>query len=116
MLLFSLLSSLPTYAFRHLGPVPTARALRYHIPEQHIGRQALVRPPGAVISGVPSDLLVINDSPKLRDWSQTALHSFVRRHTLTHEHTLACALIFTRKAEGLQTFALWSWVAPHSIE
>lgn len=80
-------SSHPTSAFRHLGPFPIASALCCCITKQHIGRQALVRAPGAVRSGVPCDVFVINDFPKLWDWSQTALQSFSRRHMWIHKYT-----------------------------
>lgn len=95
---FALVSRLLTSAFRHLSPAPIASALCPCITEQHIWRKALVGTLGAIISGVPSELCVINDCPKLWDWSETTLHSFSRRHSMliyeqwntrlhTHTHT-----------------------------
>lgn len=96
-------SSHPTSAFRHLGPFPIASALCCCITKQHIGRQALVRALGAVRSGVPCDLFVINDFPKLWDWSQTTLQSFSRRHMWIHKYTAtpARALVFPHEQEVL---------------
>lgn len=81
LLSFDQIFALLTSAFRRLGPVPIASALCSFITKQHIWRQTLVRPPGAIASGVPADFFVINDCPKTGDRSEATLHSFSRKQS-----------------------------------